>query len=220
MIINAITGFSGSLRKSSESLPGFVKEIFGGWGNVLINNEYSSDPKCLDNSLKFMNNYPFDDLLLIGKSLGGVRTWWLATKYWEVLKRRLDTGFRIGIVLLDPHGWQLGDGVVGSFGVSSRNLKYDKRWDSYIGWPVQGGLQKEYYTEPSKFSIMCIHQSNKYPKGAIIEGGGGEDVVNILLGKNANHWNIEDLSTETGRFVQEYVENMGKWVQPRVITIE
>lgn len=217
MIINAITGFSGSLRKSSESLPGFVKETFGGWGNVLINNEYSSDSKCLDNSLKFMKCYPLDDLLLIGKSLGGVRTWWLATKYWENLKGRLDYGYRVGIVLLDPHGWQLGDGTVGSFGVGSRNLKYDKRWDPYIDDPFNV-LHKCHVSEPSKMCIMCIYQSNKYPKGAIIEGG--KNVVDIHLGKNANHWNIEDLSTETGRFVQEYVENMGHWVRPRVITTE
>lgn len=216
MIINSITGFSGSLRKSSESLPGFVKETFGDWGNVLINNEYSSDPKCLDNSLKFINNNPFSDILLIGKSLGGVRTWWLATKYWEVLRHRLEMGYRIGMVLLDPHGWQVGDGVVGSFGVGGRNLKYDKRWDANIEWSVHGGPQKAYYSEPSKFSILCIHQSNKYPKGAVIEGGG--KFANISLDKNANHWNIEDLSTETGRLVQRYVAGMGHWVQPRVIT--
>jgi len=194
MIVNSITGFSASVRKHQKVLPKFLGEVFKGWEDVGINNYYSSNKDCIIDSIKFLNYHWPEDALLVGKSLGGIKTWWLLNAYWHHIEGRLEGGSKVGVVLLDPHGWQIGDGYVGSFGIGDRNLPWNKQWDKWI--------------KADLLKIEVLYQRNKYPMGAHFEG---KD-VNTKLPRNATHWNITDIDSSIGRLSEAAIVEMADWL--------
>jgi len=199
MLVNVITGYSASMRQSKKTVTGFVTDIFRETVTKNIDRYdcYSSDRHCIDNSARFLVTGNSNNMLLIGKSMGAVRSWWLLNEYWLSIKNKLVSrqGGRLGVVLIDPHGWQKGDGRVGSYGVKLGSLKYDKCWAR------------------DDLKFVVFHQKKHYPRGVGLEAG-GNNVNNIeLTGQDASHWSVTDINSKTGRMVADRIKDMIKWVQ-------
>lgn len=200
MLLNATVGFSASIRRSKRTLSGFLYDILTDMPDiqgVRINVEYSTDSDCVGSSIRFLYSEPDGRVLLVGKSLGAVRTWWMLKSRWAAFERILSVrkGARIGVVLIDPHGIQRGDGLAGSYGVGLRRMSFDPAWSRY-------GL-----------SVRCIYQRNKYPKGACLDiPQGAENAGNIRLGEYADHWSVTDISTRAGLDVAGCIESMIRWL--------
>lgn len=197
MILNAISGFSAKLRPREKTLHEFLDLILENFPchlNVKKNYLFSSDLNCVEDTVRFVQTSGDNRILLVGKSLGGVRTWWSLTKYWENYKRKLkiSADSRLGVVLLDPHGCQVGDGRVGSYGVGLDLLEYNKEW----------------YRPDIRISVL--YQRNKYPMGAHMMAS-NDRCVNIEV-PGGNHWNIEDFGTKQGQFCADEIKKMIGWV--------
>lgn len=185
LLLNAITGFSGSLSLRNN-LHSFLDDIVGNSPEIKKNYLFSSSKTCVEDSIQFLykNKKKDDNILLIGKSLGGIRTWWIIYKYFVNLKNLLVNDTKLSVILLDPHGWQSGDGHTGSYGINNNILPEKEEWALY-----------------ESIDITCIYQRNKYPKGAHFN-----NFNNIKLGSTADHWNIENIETPTGKLVAEYID--------------
>jgi hypothetical protein len=188
VLINTITGSSGSMRPKAN-LHTFIEAIkLAKSINASSTNKLFSglSNKAVRDSLDFLQRQREVSWgVFIGKSLGGVRTWWVAYKHFDKLKPYLDNGTKLHFILLDPHGPQIGNGkVFKSYGNRNRPLEYLKEWEKY-----------------PNFKILSIVQKNKYPRGAQFE----DDRSTLYLNKHANHWNVEDYSTLTGKFVASHI---------------
>ncbi|MBN2256339.1 MAG: hypothetical protein JW704_00675 [Anaerolineaceae bacterium] len=134
------------------------------------------------------------DFLLIGKSFGAVRTWWLLQEYWFRINRILNEEHRIGVVLIDPHGWVVGDGRAASYGMNEPKLPWHEEWG-------RSGIR-----------LKCLYQRNEYPRGAFLGAPNGVLGNNVLLEGDADHYNVLDIDTETGLIVAESVRDMIQWL--------
>jgi len=200
MIINGITGYSASMRKSSKTLSGFMDDVLAAMPDVPknINKQIISSlsDKCVEDSLRFLYAFPDTRILLVGKSMGAVKTWWLLTKYWtNVLQRISVRGARLGVVLIDPHGWCDGDGRVGSYGVRLKNLGFEDGWAR------------------DNMRIACLRQRNKYPKGAgLAVPRGVTNAKNVKLKGDADHWKVTNINTDAGRRVSFEIQSTIRWL--------
>jgi hypothetical protein len=198
MILNAITGFSASMRPEEKSLGGFISDVLKDMPDrpaiIHKNIEFSSKENCIPDSIHWMNTVSGNQILLVGKSMGGVKTWWMIHHYWKNILARFNTGptGKLGVLLIDPHGWQRGDGCVGSYGLEIDEMRANREW------------------ERADVRIKCLYQRNSYPKGAML--GDEYDAWNTKLGKDATHWNVEDFNTATGKLVAEELKTMIRWV--------
>jgi hypothetical protein len=198
MILNAISGFSASTKPEEESLSGFLTDVLNDMpdkpASIHRNNEFSSKKTCIEDSIRWMHKVQGNRIMLVGKSMGGVRTWWMVYHFWANILARFNTNpdGRLGVFLIDPHGWQLGDGVVGSYGLEVDSMRYRPEWSRV------------------DVRIRCLYQRNDYPKGARL--GRNDSAVNMKLGKGADHWNVEDFKTETGKIVCSEIQEMVRWV--------
>lgn len=195
------------MRKSKKTLKGFLDDVLNDMGDGKprgIHKEVfeSTDIHCVSRAISFMQVSPGNRYLCVGKSMGGVRVWWMLTKFWSNIKHMMgvvDTGGRrpkLSVVLIDPHGNQSGDGSVGSYGVSLSELWYS------AGWSMSD----------VRFSV--VYQRNKYPKGAKLQVPSGvENVTNVRLGSGANHWNVTEIDSETGRIVANLIQDEIRWVE-------
>jgi len=190
--VSSITGFSASARKKAETLPDFLKDVFQGRDNTTFGNVYSSDHKCIQKLITDVLTCESERVLIVGKSLGGVRVWWALTEYWGHFQHLLNSGTKIGAVLLDPHGWQVGDGETGSYGMRLKHLGINPEWDR------------------PDFRIKCVYQQNKYPKGCRLGWGGNAE--NVKLSRFANHWNITEIETLPGEQVATEIKKMEWWL--------
>ena len=204
MLINAITGFSASSRKSKETLDGFLDNVLADMAdapkNIAKNINYSSNRNCIGSCLRSMMTYHGCKHLVVGKSMGGVKVWWLLTRHWlqclDILNPKINYQIpRIGVVLIDPHGWQTGDGRVGSYGVFLRKLGFTDGWIR------------------DNFKIHVIYQRNKYPKGARLDiPSDAKNALNTKLGKYADHWKVTEIDTKAGREVADAIQGMIRWI--------
>jgi hypothetical protein len=202
IVINTISGYAASSRKKADTLAGFISDIvnrqqyMSDWPlpPVEIFDYFSSHRDCINESRGslYAGNLGSNRIQYIGKSMGGVKTWWMLTKHWEQFKRYLeDDDAKIGVTLIDPHGAQKGDGKIGSYGTF---------------------LQKELPMHPDwknhpNFKIQCLYQRDKYPRGAKLAGFS----PNIKLG-NSNHWDVTKLGTESGEIVAISILEQLKWL--------
>ena len=212
LLICTISGLSASSRRSDKTLPSFVNltefDYWWDWSDRCNNppdpatfeaysiskhDQFSTDSECVENLVKEVTKTHYKNILLVGKSLGAVRVWWAVTKYWEHFRLKLDAGCKIGVVLLDPHGAQNGDGRIGAYGLRLRYLNYLKAWDR------------------DDFRIKAIYQRNKYPKGARL--GWGDNAENMQLSGLANHWNITNIFTVSGQQCSKEIIKMIKWLE-------
>jgi len=201
MIINTISGFSASSRKNSDTLKGFIEDVIDEIplsSGIKIINHLSSNKECIRDSLHSLmqekqSHYNRDKILFIGKSMGGVKTWWMLVKHWKWFKKILE-GYntKITVILIDPHGVCAGDGKIGSYGTWYRKvLKYDERWAEY-----------------DNFNINCIYQRNKYPRGAKLSNNMSNERI-----YNSNHWDVTDINTPSGRQVADLIHEQMKWLE-------
>ena len=196
MIINAITGYSASVRKRSKILPAFIEDVLSDMGDqkpVHIERHYvySSTRGCIQESLKFIHERPLEPVLLVGKSLGAIRTWWMLYQSWGDLVGRAS---KIGVVLIDPHGWQVGDKTSGSY-CKRKSLPWKSGWDD------------------SGIRITVLYQWNKYPTGAKMQGGHGWPLLyNFKLDSKATHWNVTSIKSQAGMDCAHEIQKMIKWL--------
>ena len=206
IVINTISGFSASSRKNSDTLSGFIQEIVRRQQymsdfpipDIKLNSHFSTNPSCVEDSLSSLveGTIPWNIInrvQFIGKSMGGVKTWWLLKKHWDEFRKFLEEedNPKIGVTLIDPHGAQPGDGKIGSYGTFlQKELEYDKRWDKY-----------------PNFKIQCLYQRDKYPRGARLSGFS----PNIKL-NNSNHWDVTKLGTESGDIVSKSILEQIHWL--------
>jgi len=129
-------------------------------------------------------------IVIIGKSLGGVRVWWMLTKYKEYFKTR---NVRTG--LIDAHGGQPGDDKACIYGRS--------KWNNLEG--PYGVVDKGF----------CVFQRDEWPRGAkwfchdvgIIWNGhkiNSAPIENYRI-MNTDHYKIIN-DPETLRLIREVVK--------------
>ena len=86
----------------------------------------------------------------------------------------------MSVLFIDPHGWQVGDGMIGSYGKNR-------------GFP--------YCEELERFRVVNFYQHNKWPCGAVFEGHG----FNRELGVGADHWNCADVRSGESEVVRREI---------------
>lgn len=194
ILVCTISGFSASSRKAKKTLSAFVEAALEGQ-DVEYYHQFSTDPKCVVNLVGRVMRSENKKILLVGKSMGGVCAWWSIYKYWHNFKYWLfsPAGKKIGVVLLDPHGCQRGDGRIGAYGKMLNSFRTLRAW----------ALR-------SDFKLHCLYQRNKYPEGAKISNSG--NVTCERLSKDANHWVVTEIDTETGRRCADSVVDMLEWL--------
>lgn len=197
MIVNAISGASASVRKS-KSLEPYLEHILDEFEPMNMHCNYSNSfrRKCIDESISHINTSVGHRVLLVGKSLGAIRTWWLMKNSWQYLEHKLSIRphSRLGVVLIDPHGHQPGDGKVGSYGILGRNLPYDDKWDR------------------DDVKIHVAYQRNKYPRGAMINGAPKTANLRHFKIDGGTHWNLTDINTQAGKECANVIRNMIGWL--------
>jgi hypothetical protein len=199
MLVNAIVGFSASLRKNTETLSGFLDDVICGMSDrpdeVVKQARYSSNDGCIGTSIDFIKNHSSDRVLLVGKSLGAVKTWWLIRERWDFFEGEIRHGRRFGVVLIDPHGRQMYDGIVGSYGVRHMAIEFSRKWIC------------------DEMLFRCIYQRNKYPRGAMLNiGSDAVNAENIRLGEHADHFDVTDMRTQAGQEVAGQIRGVVRWL--------
>ncbi len=194
LLITTISGFSASSRKEKKTLEGFIQDVLKD-GNIdaEVRSFFSIDDDCVQRLVLSANSTHAPKVLIVGKSLGGVRAWWALTKYWAHFKLKLahwDT--KLGVVLLDPHGCQVGDGKVGAYGKRLKKLGYLPAW-----------LRDD-------VKIKVMYQRNKYPEGVGMLKK--DNVENVRLSKRADHFNITQIDTIAGAKCAKAIQDMIGWL--------
>lgn len=191
------------MRRGKKTLHGFVTDVLNDMGDekpdeIYRKNIFSSNSECVEEIIRFIQTNPGNEILLVGKSLGAVRTWWALNKYWTSFERRLKVGrdVKLGVALIDPHGWQYGDGHVGGYGTLAgpTYLEWEDKWDR------------------PDVRIETLYQRNKYPKGVPL-GKGSRSLMNVKLKKGATHWNVTQIDTWPGRKCANAIQNMIEWLR-------
>ena len=192
-LVITITGASASIRKRKDTLPEFIEDVIKGQPDIepVFYNVFSSDSDCVEKAVRRIWAWPYN-ILLIGKSLGGVRAWWAITHYWERFKLKLDSGQKFGVVLIDPHGPQKGDKRAGWYGVSLQTLRMKRAWNR------------------KDMKISCVYQRNKAPKGAHLPSN--KFARNKKLNSKADHWNITQIDTGPGQTVAKEINKTINWI--------
>lgn len=202
ILICTISGFSASSRKSADTLDGFMGDVLIDMGDDCpegpqMPHLYSHNKDCVEDLTRAAMSSKCYKVLIVGKSMGAVKVWWALTKYWAHFKLKLahpDT--KLGVVLLDPHGCQVGDGRIGAYGGRLRALKYLPAWNM------------------ENVRIRTVFQRNKKPKGARMYTAGVpcNNLKNTYLSHKADHWNITDIKTESGRKCADAIQEMIGWL--------
>ncbi|MDD5511077.1 MAG: hypothetical protein PHI12_09750 [Dehalococcoidales bacterium] len=202
IVCSAISGLSDGVSGKEFELRKFLRAVFAEVPETKIEKLRcvpSVFSRQIEGSVDFLEEYKDETVyfLLVGKSFGAIRTWWMLHEYWDRINRILNRGHKIGVVLVDPHGWAVGDGTVGSYGIHHMELPWYEEWGR------------------SRLCFRCIYQRNEYPRGASLAAP--ESIVgaiNVQLEGDADHYNVIDIETETGREVAEYVKGMLNWLDP------
>ena len=187
ILVNIIQGFSARVRPEWTTVSHMVKHALEPhMAHIELNVENPGDRHCIRRSLSFLNRDP-SHVVLIGKSLGGVRTWWMLRQYAAEIARHRS----VHCIFIDPHGWQVGDGVIGSYG-KNRGLPYYRDFDG--------------------FELVNFYQHNRWPCGAVFKG---QD-FNRELGPGADHFNITDMGSSESEVVRREIS----WVVERILQLK
>ena len=140
------------------------------------NKTYSRNPNCISNSfVKIMETEKADTLLLIGKSMGAVKSYILLKIYIEMLLTRFK---KIVLFMIDAHG----------------NPRENLWFLPYGRYRSINCMPLRKYLEDETLEIYNIYQWNKYPKGAQCKGR-SIGVIDTLghvwkCGIETDHFNI------------------------------
>ena len=127
ILINVIQGFSARVRPEWSTVSHLVRHVLAPYkDDVQINVENPGDRHCIRRSLAFLSQSSAP-AVLIGKSLGGIRTWWMLRQHAAELAQQHES---VSVIFVDPHGWQVGDGMIGSYG-RNRPLPYFSEFDAF-----------------------------------------------------------------------------------------
>ncbi len=195
IIVNCMEGLSASSREEEDTVSNIVKHQITEFlktnsdAAIMFNEVSSKGDQYVDDSLKFIfNNTHYGKentgLLLTGKSMGGVKTWWMLKSHWKKLKE-----FNaIFLLTIDPHGVIAGDGKAGTYG-KNHELSFDKRWK---GLP--------------NLQAINLYQHYDWPHGAKM---GKIDKVknakNIKFKKGSDHFNIIDVDSDKSKPTKEAI---------------
>lgn len=170
IIVNTIEGYSSSVRVEKETLSATIEPFTEKYDVFDWHNEERST--TLYKSKKFLKKHIINaserNLFLIGKSMGGAKTYWLLRKYWNIIKQFN----KIAVLFIDAHGRPIQEPVW-------RLVPYGRNRDIV--------MEQKWKDHESLYS-MGIYQHNKYPYGARINGA---DRV-IQCGNEVDHFNITD----------------------------
>lgn len=201
ILVNCIEGFSASSRKDSITISYLVKKQIKEFVTkypkqmVMFHAVYSNRVSAIDDSIRFIKNnsyYGIDNtsLFLVGKSMGGAKTWWLLKDRWKDIK---NFG-KIYVLTIDPHGSIVGDSSVGPYG-KNKVLPYSKKW------------RKKQYRE-SALCLVNMYQHSSWPHGAEFNGAS-----NIEFDKGADHWNITNHKSRHSKITCQQILNGLEWLR-------
>jgi len=195
ILINCIEGLSASVRNDENTISTVVIDAVDEFVDAhpevpVCINEVGSTINPVDRSIQFLHNnlrwgWSRTRVLLVGKSLGGVLTWWMLRSCW----RKLKAFGRISVLTVDPHGPVFGDGVVGPF-MKGRPLTWKDEW-----------LQADH------LDVVNLYQHNKFPTGAFFEGAS-----NIEFAQGADHWNITDRESPYSTITRAKILDRLEWL--------
>lgn len=182
LIVSNIQGASSSIR--NNTLESMLEKIdlssHGGLAAIKTFNPWLDDESI--EWLLSIDRHENHNLLLTGKSLGAIRQFFIWKEYNEKLSQIYN---KIYMILVDPHGWQPCDGMIGS---------YHKRRS--LEEPINVHRLE---------SCTAIYQDNEWPTGAKFNSYACNNQKIMIAG--CNHWNIEDIDTTYGKAVLEIFNN-------------
>jgi len=196
IIVNCIEGLSASSRDEESTLSHLTRNVIRsymvghpGVTDIILHEVASGGKSAIDRSLIFIEQNTHSalvipKLLLVGKSLGGVKTWWILKSHWAKLAK-----YKVYCLLVDPHGPIMGDDVVGSY-KKGRNLSDKEAWHSY------DTLRRE-----------CIYQQDHWPTGARWDGAENEKFP-----EGADHWNITEKGSEYSGLTKQKIRDGLDWL--------
>lgn len=201
ILINCIEGLSASSRAKKVTISYLakrqIKKFLKQYPDELIiyNKADSSKRSAVKDSLKFIKNNSHygvknTSLLLIGKSMGGAKTWWMLKDKWK----KLYNFKRIYVLTVDPHGPIVGDGTVGPYG-KNKELPYHKYW-----------RKKQY--QDIDLTLINLYQHDAFPHGAYFNGA-----YNIRFGKGADHWNITNVKSKHSKNTKKWLYTGLLWLR-------
>jgi len=172
LIIPYIEGYSSSSRKDEVTLSDTIKKIIKQYENdfTIVSKEFTSFGFWKSRQVRrwiTKNSNAGDNLLLVGKSMGGVKVHDITTRFFNDWKD-LD---KIGITIIDGHSSTIQDFFKSPHG-KYRGFAWSYLWDGRMG---------------DSLEINNVYQHNKYPEGASFPTA----TINLdLTGQNVDHFNI------------------------------
>ena len=197
IIINCMEGLSASSREEEATISHLVLYLVDlflmSYPTPVVFNEMGSGRTSIDESLKFIKNNFYlgqqqKKLFLVGKSLGGVKTWWMMKSHWGKLRDFV----KIACLTIDPYGSILGDNQVGPYDHNSP-LGWKEHWDKAIF--------------ENQLKIVNLYQHSKFPRGAKWPKANDYE-----FSKGADHWNITDLESKHSRLTRDMVTECMEWL--------
>ena len=179
MKIFIINGSSALFRKNKNKIDEVVKKELGPAHDYEVFSPFW--PGVIRRTIRSIKKTK-GPIVLIGKSLGGVRVWWLLKKYEDYIHDR-----DVKVLLIDPHGAQPGD---------EEACIYGRYADDCLEGP--------HYVINKGF---CVYQRCDWPKGAKWNGGtrGGTWFIENYRIMNTDHYKIIN-DPETLRLISEVVK--------------
>lgn len=166
MKIFVITGSSNSSRTAlgGKGIVDLVTEVAPEGVQIF---EFSSvgDQKKKVHKIAGLIKAVKDPVILVGKSLGGIIAHLVLKSIPPEVKRNIYT------LLVDPHGWIVGDGKLGAYGTKRR---------PYLPKLSDGETRH----------IRVVYQRKNWPMGARYQLDGGKNIIqqNVI----GNHYSIEN----------------------------
>jgi len=173
IIINCIEGYSASIRPDSKTLSSVIDDYVMKYHDRIFNYNKIESAKLssIRNSKKFICKhikYAKDlNLFLVGKSMGGVKTYWVIKRCWKIMKQFK----KVVVLFIDAHGTPINEFWRFTPYGKNREIKLKKTW-----------------LDKSKIIFLNVYQHNEYPEGAKVKN---DCIVQYKLdSKDVNHWNI------------------------------
>jgi len=144
IVINCMEGYSSSVRPDEKTLSAVLEKFTKKYEKSILSfNESNSNLSAVRKCRKFIKEHcdEKNNLFLIGKSLGGVKTHKLLKKAWSTI----NTYNKVVVMFIDAHS------PVPTFIGDCRNLKLKKEWK----------VDKRIY--------LNVYQKSKYPRGASVK---------------------------------------------------
>lgn len=173
-----LEGYSASSRSEDSTISSLLKPVifdteFAELG-IMFCELNTAKVSCVKDCAEFVKNSKGDNLLIVGKSMGGAKTFYAYKRLVKKYKEELKNKNKVALVFIDAHGHPIHSVNPIPFG-KIRPIRIPNDWYKITNSGFYG-----------------FYQHNKYPRGAKVCGA--SDCLKLYYtdknGAEVNHWNI------------------------------